>query len=152
MDFITDKIAIGNKRDLLNPRKLQKEGIEAVLNLAIHLDANMFPEDKSMQKSDHFPLDYNKVGMYDSDNNRPETLMAAVLILEQLLERHEKVLVNCRAGASRSVTTVCLYLVKNEGMTFDEALALVKSKRERANPNPGLRKLAEEVVARWSKG
>jgi protein-tyrosine phosphatase len=145
MDFINDRIAIGNKRDAYHLPNLMEAQITGMLNCAIHLDVNLIPA-----HMDHFPVEYHKVAMNDNENNRPETLEAAVLCLEQLLERHDKVLVHCRAGASRSVTVVCLYLVKHEGLTFDEALQKVKQERNRANPNPGIRQLADEVIRKWA--
>lgn len=142
MNFVTDRIAIGSWRSASNLAKLKEKGVGAVLNVARNLDIN-FMGDKT---HGHFPIEYQKVGMNDSYDNDPCMLVAAVITLEQLLKRHEKVLVNCQAGASRSVTVVCLHLIKTEGISFKEAIDRVKERREQAGPGAGMRKLAQEVI------
>ncbi|XP_076928949.1 dual specificity protein phosphatase 1-like [Bidens hawaiensis] len=47
------------------------------------------------------------------------------------------VLVHCFVGKSRSVSIVVAYLMKKHGMSFPEAMKLVKSKRPVAAPNSG---------------
>ena len=47
------------------------------------------------------------------------------------------VYVHCMAGASRSASTVCAFLMKRHGLSMDAALALVRSARPIANPNVG---------------
>ncbi|KAI1295080.1 dual specificity phosphatase 12 [Mortierella claussenii] len=51
-----------------------------------------------------------------------------------------KVLVHCMAGASRSVTVVCAYLMKAEKMSLSEALAAIQALRSIAEPNDGFMK------------
>jgi len=61
------------------------------------------------------------------------------------------VLVHCQQGISRSSAVVIAYLMQEKGMTYDDSLALVKSKRRCANPNIGfertLRALDRELKA-----
>jgi len=142
LDFVTDNIAISGRNSATNIRRLKDKGITATLNLAINLDINHLNE----KKEGKFPIEYHKIGLKDNFNNRPQTLVAAVLVLEELLDRHQKVLIHCRAGASRSVTVTCLYLVKHRDMTFQEALDFVRKHRKQANPQPGMRRLAEQVI------
>lgn len=47
------------------------------------------------------------------------------------------VLIHCWAGISRSVSVVCYYLMVTRGLSYNEALAFVRSKREIACPNSG---------------
>ena len=47
------------------------------------------------------------------------------------------VLVHCQAGMSRSATILASYLMKLKGLTSDEALTLLKSKRSKVSPNGG---------------
>jgi dual specificity phosphatase 12 len=49
------------------------------------------------------------------------------------------VLVHCHAGISRSVALVAAYLMNTRGVTRDEAIALIQSRRKQADPNPGFR-------------
>lgn len=50
------------------------------------------------------------------------------------------VLIHCFAGLSRSVTIATAYVMKNEHMTRDAALALVRKARPAAQPNEGFMK------------
>lgn len=49
----------------------------------------------------------------------------------------KNVLVQCHAGVSRSATIICAYLVKHKNKIPEQALYMVKSKRERTKPNAG---------------
>ncbi|KAF9975471.1 dual specificity phosphatase 12 [Actinomortierella ambigua] len=53
------------------------------------------------------------------------------------LEKGGKVLVHCVAGASRSATIVCAYLMKLQKLKVEEALEFVRSKRPLVGPNEG---------------
>ena len=64
---------------------------------------------------------------------------AALEVIAASVRRGEAVLVHCHCGVSRSVSVVCLYLMRSEGLTFAEALAVVKSRRCQADPNAGFR-------------
>ncbi|XP_050368977.1 dual specificity protein phosphatase 1-like [Argentina anserina] len=50
-------------------------------------------------------------------------------------KRSGSVLVHCFVGKSRSVTIVLAYLMKRHGMSLNEALEHVRSRRPRASPN-----------------
>ncbi|KAG0324810.1 dual specificity phosphatase 12 [Dissophora globulifera] len=57
--------------------------------------------------------------------------------IQEALDKGGRVLVHCQAGASRSVTIMCAYLMKTKGMTSSEALLFVQAKRPIAGPNDG---------------
>ena len=64
------------------------------------------------------------------------------------LERHEpayRVMVCCRAGMGRSVSMVIAYLCCAKGMSYVEAVDLLKSRRPGATPLPNLEKTIERV-------
>ena len=48
------------------------------------------------------------------------------------------------AGISRSSTIILSYLIKYKKMKFDDALNLIREKREKINPNPGFVKQLRE--------
>ncbi|XP_050373982.1 dual specificity protein phosphatase 1 isoform X2 [Argentina anserina] len=52
-------------------------------------------------------------------------------------KRSGGVLVHCFVGKSRSVTIVLAYLMKRHGMSLNEALEHVRSRRPQASPNAG---------------
>jgi len=56
-----------------------------------------------------------------------------------------KILVHCTAGISRSSSVLIYYLMKEKGLTFDQALKMVRSKRNIVNPNKGFEKTLRAV-------
>ena len=75
------------------------------------------------------------------------------------LERHiasRRLIVCCRAGMGRSVSVVIAYLCCVKGLSYVEAVALVKARRPGATPLPNLERTIKEVqqarLARDHKG
>jgi atypical dual specificity phosphatase len=61
----------------------------------------------------------------------------AIDILDDWLQNKEnRVIVHCAAGISRSPTVVLGWLIKKKGMSFDDAMDFVHSKRDFIRPNP----------------
>jgi len=111
-------------------------GVSATLNVAVDLDRMDFNDGE-----------YNKVGLIDGPGNMPGTLAAAVFTLNQMLERNNKIVVCCHMGVSRSVIVVATFLAwKSKTLTIDQAIGLVKTKHEEAEPCPALRDLAKIVL------
>ncbi len=74
--------------------------------------------------------------------------------IDDWLSSDKTVLVHCTAGISRSVTAVVWYLMKYQGYTWQDAVDLVRSFREQANPNPRFEvplgaAAGEEITAEW---
>lgn len=89
-----------------------------------------------------FDGEYNKVGLVDGPGNLPGALMAAVFMLQQMLERNQRVIVCCHGSESRSVIVVAIYIAsRSKTMTLEEAINLVKSKHPEAEPCQALREL-----------
>lgn len=66
-------------------------------------------------------------------------------------ERPGRILVHCHAGVSRSVSIVTLHLMVDHGLSLQQALRLVKSRRPPAQPNPGFLRLLRAVETRLSE-
>ena len=84
-------------------------------------------------------------GLIDGPGNEVTTLIAAVYVLEQLLRRHDKVLVHCHAGHSRAPTVVGTYLASRNGYeanNFAKAMHEIKHKRPKVKINAALPSLA----------
>jgi len=142
LDFITDRIAIGNRHEAIDVEMLQENGITAVLNVAYDLDLRL----PSLDSSPHrFEIEYHKVGLIDGFGNEATTLAAAVYMFAQILNRHKKVFVHCHAGISRSTTVVSLYLAETERISFNDALEIVQTQRPVADPNFYLRELVRTL-------
>lgn len=57
--------------------------------------------------------------------------------IDNAIRQGGRVLVHCFAGVSRSATVVIAYLQSHKGLSLQEAMTAVKSKRRSANPNIG---------------
>lgn len=86
----------------------------------------------------------------DDERNQSETLLAASLLLHELISRHDRALVHCQHGGSRSVAVLMLYLRLNDvAKSFDEARAYIQArypiKLSARQPRPGLRELLNTI-------
>ena len=91
------------------------------------------------------PVEYHKVGLIDGEGNEASTLLAAVFMLYQLRARHERTLVHCHAGISRSCTVLSLYLAGHDQTSFSDAVERVRAARPIVSPHPALIRLAGEI-------
>eukprot|EP01043_Picozoa_sp_COSAG02_P005495 COSAG02_NODE_149_length_33622_cov_118.075948_4_plen_222_part_00 len=55
------------------------------------------------------------------------------------------VYVHCMAGASRSASTVCAFLMKRHGLSLEEALSITRMARPCVNPNPGFVQMLQSL-------
>jgi hypothetical protein len=130
---------------------LTKHGVGSVLNCSINADINYVdvpydadaPDD--LKRYGYGPIRYYKLGLVDGPGNPPEMLLAGYYLLcgiigQQMPERPSypnrdrgHVLVNCRAGRSRSIILVSLYLRLQHAGQFPnlaDALSFVRAARE----------------------
>lgn len=137
MDFITDRVAIGSSTDAL--LKKNELGFTATLNVAADLH---MPEPESLRVERH------KAGLVDGPGNNPHVMSAAVHLLQGLLGRHERVLVHCHSGMSRSPTVVAAWLAWSGKQTsFGAAATAIKKARSVTTIHPELRRLAEMFLS-----
>jgi hypothetical protein len=129
---------------------LRTYGISIVINCAVNLDINVVsdpiaPEHGALCAIGCAEIRYYKLGLVD-DSGNPETMMlgAYYILLGALNQRLPKrgsypfndggnVLINCRAGRSRSVALAALFLHKQQPHffpTLDEAIQHIREKRE----------------------
>jgi atypical dual specificity phosphatase len=149
VDFILDRLAIGDLSDAKNEKILTESGITAILNVAT--EADLVPD------PDHF--DYYKVHIDDGQAMDLSHISEAVDFIHSRI-RDGKVLVHCLMGISRSSTIVLCYLHEC-GFSLREAMNLIKRKRPDAQPHIALynsvreyyqEKERESAVKRLSKG
>jgi protein-tyrosine phosphatase len=125
MDFILDNVAIGGYEDV-DLRHLQAHDITAVLDLTVEASYSLPPSILRL-----------KVPLEDGTPLKHEHLRLAINWL-RMAARERRVLVHCIAGISRSPSIVMCYLHEERGMSFDDAYALIKAKRDQAQPHPVL--------------
>lgn len=89
---------------------------------------------------------YQKIPFREFTEAEPGTLKSAVEWIEGHV-RSYRVLVCCRAGMGRSVSVVVAYLTLVMGLSYTEALLLLKTARPGATPLPQLEKTIQQVQA-----
>jgi len=106
---------------------LKKYGITDIVSLGVevlHLES--------------YSVNYHFIPILDL----PETELLSVLnqvlpLIHDLISKNRVVFVHCNAGVSRSPSVVIAYLIKFQGMCFQDAFELVRSKRASTKPNAG---------------
>lgn len=117
-------LAIGGWYDGRNASLLEREGIQAVLQLHGQEGGDEYPGLLSVQH-------------LQQEDGRPlpaDTLRRGVAFIREQRELGRPVLVQCGAGMSRSVTFVLAYL-HSEGMELPDAVRLVTQKRRQSLPH-----------------
>lgn len=163
---------VGGREGASDIPLLKAHGISSVLNCAVNLDFNYVDAATSEGEGVGYGpalIRYYKLGIVDGPGN-PQTMMLAGYfqlrgVFEQILpekpsyplRERGNVLVNCRAGRSRSVILVALFLhlhVPEEFPTLEDAINHVRRKRElrpdewHETPKPMLIAAAERT-AQW---
>src|SRR5437868_2825673 len=114
MDWITEKIAIGNFVDATNCDLLQQHAFRSILCL----DSRVPPP-----KIDGIAR--HVIHLIDEPGDQIETLRRAVATLQQLLLTASPVLVHCYAGRSRSVIVLAAYFMRTTNCSPEDAIAQV---------------------------
>ncbi|WP_267640336.1 protein-tyrosine phosphatase family protein [Haloarchaeobius amylolyticus] len=83
----------------------------------------------------------------DGPGNEWEAFEQAVDTARELFRRDGSLLVNCRAGISRSSTVLATMLAAEEGRRFRDAIGRVQQARPAAMPHPALHELAVVYLA-----
>lgn len=116
MNWINDKIAIGNYLDAENSKLLIKEKISSIVGLD--------------GKPRHFNIPSEIFNLIDGAGNDMRLFRRAVDTLSDFIINDSPVLVYCHAGRSRSIAVVAGYFITQEKMEPDEALILIEKNRK----------------------
>jgi protein-tyrosine phosphatase len=122
MDWITDQVAIGNYLEAQDPALLKQHGFRAIVSL-----------DGSLTESQATELGLAEVAAYrliDGTGNDLHLFRRAVADLCRLASWQPPVLVHCHAGRSRAAAVVAGYLMRQQDMAADVAVAAVAARRE----------------------
>ena len=97
--------------------------------------------------SDASPLTTHHHPLTDGEGNDWGAFAAAVDVVRRLARREGDVLVNCKAGVSRSAAVLATAVAAGSGGSFRDGLALVERARPQAVPHPGLVELGVVYLA-----
>ena len=124
--LIKDNIYIGNIYDAYDIETLNKLKINNVISAVIGFD-NIYDNNIN-----HLPLtlidneSQNIIHYFEISNH----------FIDNIVKKNEPLLIHCIAGRSRSVTLLLAYFIYKYKYTVDEAIKLVKDKRNIIEPNP----------------
>lgn len=127
---IRDDIYLGGERGAGNRVWLDSLGITHILNMASGTVKEFYPDDSAFQ--------YRSVNL--RNNDAPvlmDSLQDSFKFIDNARSRGGKVLVHCSGGISRSASTVVAYLMYREGLSFEEAHAIVKNARPQVDLESG---------------
>jgi protein-tyrosine phosphatase len=136
MHHVTESLLVGNVEDAKNPPSF----IEGVLFLAA--EHEIPPPDGIL---------FTRIPLVEFGQASPQQVYEAVAWLEKHAPK-KKVMVCCRAGMGRSVSMVIAYLCCVQGMGYDEAVQLLKSRRPGATPLPELEATIQQVIRMRQNG
>eukprot|EP01095_Lingulamoeba_sp_RSL-Kostka_P004035 TRINITY_DN15126_c0_g1_i1.p1 TRINITY_DN15126_c0_g1~~TRINITY_DN15126_c0_g1_i1.p1 ORF type:complete len:197 (+),score=50.47 TRINITY_DN15126_c0_g1_i1:86-676(+) len=174
MNYISNRIYVGDQYAAGNVSLLTANNITAVLNVAwdldIRYDAKYYVGDMS-DDNEHLQFQYNKVGLVDGTGNKESMLIAGMEAVDQFASTRilqskdqptypqpvQNILVHCHSGHSRSVTITSLYLsfyFPEQYPSYESALAFVKAQRGIQNdhnvPVPALTLQAENIYKKYN--
>lgn len=143
---------IGGREAVSTPDLLESHGIKVIVNCAVNFDVNLVGADQSVEDgriaSGPGFLRYYKLGLVDGPGNADTMLMAGYYLLRGALSQSfpEKpsyphrdkgnVLVNCRAGRSRSVSLVSLFLHLEMPALYPTLASAIDHVRDRRQLHP----------------
>jgi len=121
-EIIKGKLFLGDIFDACNPYFLKENNITTIICVAA--DATIRNDNKDITV-----YNYELNDDYDCD------ISQYFNEITQLIHNKDIVLVNCRAGISRSATFVLVYLMRYYESNLKEAFKYVRSKRRQICPN-----------------
>ncbi|MDP9048674.1 MAG: dual specificity protein phosphatase family protein [Bacteroidota bacterium] len=137
---ITADLFLGSQYNLVGLQKLKALGVTAIINMRMH----------SIYKGAHYE-GFHYLHLPTPDNTPPpmEVLIEGADFADAEIKNGGKVYIHCRQGIGRGPTMALAYLIKT-GLTFDDALALVKKTRSFIKPRPGQVSRLKELEAYYN--
>ena len=125
-DEVVPGLLLGSRYAALNPEYLAEKKVKAVFNCTKDI-----PFDPSIKRQYRIPVDDNLQEPEITNLAKWSYEIAYKIILEMKRAQEEggTVLVHCAAGMQRSAASVAIYLITVKGLTTDEAIAFIKTKR-----------------------
>lgn len=123
---ITADLFLGSQYSLLGLQKLEALGITGIVNMRMH-----------SEYADAVYKGIKYLHLPTLDNTPPslEILEKGAAFVDDEIKKGGKVYIHCRQGLGRGPTMTIAYLIKI-GMTFNDAIDLVRNVRTFINPRP----------------
>ena len=107
---------------------LKDHSIHHVINLTAHRFRNLHQD----------AVNYSSFVFSDHENFNLTTELGPVLdIIKRHVDAKENILVHCQKGISRAPSVVMAFLIKERGLSYEEALKTIQSKNPESYPNWG---------------
>ena len=121
-------VYLGNAYNASNYSTIQYYNIKNILNISKELP-NYFENNTD--------ITYKKIEIIDdAENHITEWIQDIISFIDTItINSENSLLVHCYMGSSRSASVILIILVYKYGFSFDQALTLIKSKREIVNIN-----------------
>ena len=124
---IIPHLFLGSIGSASNLKQLQNCKITHIICCASGIK-NFFPEN----------FKYYNINILDCEKeNIKQYFKESFDFIDKAIKNGGNVLVHCHAGVSRSSTILIAYIMKSKKIKLNEALELIKTKREKVNPNNG---------------
>ena len=131
---IIPHLYLGSIGSASNLKELQKSKITHIVCCGANIK-NFFPD----------KFKYFNIPILDSDKEDIKKYFeTSYKYIDEAIHNKGIVLVHCHAGVSRSASFVIAYIMKSQKKKYDDALDIVKSKRNKINPNPGFTQQLKE--------
>ena len=126
MNKIAEKLYLGNLQAAQDFKALKRAGITHVLTVASGIKP-FFPDE----------FTYKVISVADQSSSALiRHFPSAIQFIQEGISKGG-VLVHCHAGVSRSASCVIAFLMKTQGMSFDDAFKFASARRPIIFPNMG---------------
>lgn len=139
LDRIEENLFVGSApKHVVDVMRLDKQlKITAVLSLQTDSDFKNYKIDidSLIDAYAMSNIEYSRYPITDFDaSDMAKKLVAPVQALHELMEQQHRVYVHCNAGICRAPATVLGYLHVYQGMSLEDGLSYLRSKRPIVNP------------------
>lgn len=126
-NFIIDNIYLGSAYNAANYYTLKNINIDIIINVTNEI-TNYFPN----------YFEYKRYPVYDN-NEDDITPYLEDFYQTVVSNKNKNIFLHCLMGASRSASFIIYYMMRHYGMNYNQALSIIKSKRQIVNPSMKLR-------------
>lgn len=148
-DEVVPGLLLGSRYAALNTEYLAQKNVKAIFNCTKDI-----PFDPSVKRQYRIPVDDNLQEPEIANLAKWSYEIAYKIVMEMKRTKEEggTVLVHCAAGMQRSAASVAIYLITVQGLTTDEAIAFIQTKRSIAfKPSANFEKSIRAYEASFKK-